>query len=298
MPCGNSLLAHHPHAAAAGKGKGGNGKGRPPERGAKRPPRDQQRPSDPRRLLAERQKIKASKQRDVELTLVKTATASTVCVGGHAIRITQCQAAGIPFHLWPSGMVLAGYIAEQPQLVRGKRVLELGSGCGIVGLVAAACEARHVMLTDLPEVCSHLRTNLAANQQSVRCEVGVLEWGNQEAAAALQLANGPFELVLVAECTYSAPLWPHLLRTLQELAAGRGLRPASGEEGHEPVKILLAHRWRNREMEQLIFDEMALVFHVHLLVHEEGHDSGGTGSWGDGSADAGVVDLVQLTLRQ
>ena len=42
-------------------------------------------------------------------------------------------------------------------------MVELGSGTGIVGLVAAACGAR-VILTDLPHLVPHLTSNA-----EVRC---------------------------------------------------------------------------------------------------------------------------------
>ena len=39
-------------------------------------------------------------------------------------------------HLWPSSVVLAA-VLHRTQMAAGKRVLELGSGCGLPGMVAA-----------------------------------------------------------------------------------------------------------------------------------------------------------------
>ena len=56
--------------------------------------------------------------------------------------------------VWPAGVVMARAL-QHPEIaifIAGKRVLELGSGCGVAGLVAAAMGAAHVSLTDLPAV--------------------------------------------------------------------------------------------------------------------------------------------------
>ena len=42
---------------------------------------------------------------------------------------------------WASGQVLAAYILEHPQLVAGKRVLDFGSGSGVVAIAAAMAGA-------------------------------------------------------------------------------------------------------------------------------------------------------------
>ncbi|KAL0646366.1 hypothetical protein Bca4012_044657 [Brassica carinata] len=65
----------------------------------------------------------------------------------------------IPFQ-WPSEEVLAYLCMSQPDCFRGKRVIELGSGYGLAGLViAAATEASEVVVSDEnPQVVNCLWT--------------------------------------------------------------------------------------------------------------------------------------------
>jgi hydroxymethylbilane synthase len=50
---------------------------------------------------------------------------------------------------WSGGRALAGYLSEQPELVRGKRVVEIGAGCGLVSLTCCALGADAVLATDV-----------------------------------------------------------------------------------------------------------------------------------------------------
>ena len=52
--------------------------------------------------------------------------------------------------LWHSAVALAEFLAEEPDRVRGKRVLEIGCGLALPGIVAAAAGAR-VTCTDFEE---------------------------------------------------------------------------------------------------------------------------------------------------
>lgn len=50
---------------------------------------------------------------------------------------------------WPAGEVLSQYLVHRGQeYLHGRRVLELGSGTGLVGLVAAKLGASGVVMTD------------------------------------------------------------------------------------------------------------------------------------------------------
>ena len=50
---------------------------------------------------------------------------------------------------WPGGQVLARAILDNPRLVAGKTVLDLGSGCGAVSLAASVSGARKVIANDI-----------------------------------------------------------------------------------------------------------------------------------------------------
>jgi predicted nicotinamide N-methyase len=55
--------------------------------------------------------------------------------------------------VWASARLLCDFLTlHSASLVRGKRVLELGSGPGLCGLECGRLGAAAVMLTDLPEV--------------------------------------------------------------------------------------------------------------------------------------------------
>jgi len=50
---------------------------------------------------------------------------------------------------WASGQVLARHILDNPELVRGKRVMDFGAGSGIVGIAAVMAGAKEVICCDI-----------------------------------------------------------------------------------------------------------------------------------------------------
>lgn len=53
---------------------------------------------------------------------------------------------------WGSGVALAQWIAMQPDLVRGRTVVDVGCGSGIVAIAAAQAGARRVIASDLDPI--------------------------------------------------------------------------------------------------------------------------------------------------
>ena len=151
---------------------------------------------------------------------------------GKALTVEQSLDAPIPheadgtnLRVWPTACVFANYIAAHPELVAGKRIVELGSGSGTVGLVCAALGARKVVITDQPEALTLIRDNVKRNAEQLRgSDVAVLPctWGDQtHIAALLEATGGEFDVVVACEVVYkqSEAVLHALADTQQQLMA-------------------------------------------------------------------------------
>ncbi|KAK3286535.1 hypothetical protein CYMTET_5913 [Cymbomonas tetramitiformis] len=138
--------------------------------------------------------------------------------------------------VWDCALVLAHYLEVlSPQHLRGKRTIELGSGTGLVGLVAAAMGAK-VLLTDLPKLVPGLRRNVEANDLTHCTRVQALPWGE-----SCEEQEPRFDLVLLADCLYDSSTTDKLVETLLSLT-------------HPQTEVLLAHELRDTSAE--CFDKL------------------------------------------
>lgn len=108
---------------------------------------------------------------------------------------------------WASGLALARWIAAHPERVRGRQVLDFGSGSGIAGLAAARAGAARVVCCDLdPLALAACRANAQANELVI------------ETLGDLHASRERFELILAADVLYDRANLP-LLADLQNRAA-------------------------------------------------------------------------------
>ena len=84
--------------------------------------------------------------------------------------------------VWPVALDISKYIIANPTLVAGKRVLELGSGTGLVGMVSAISGANAVVVSDLLDGLPMCSMNVSLNLQAFPTmgvvQIKELMWGN------------------------------------------------------------------------------------------------------------------------
>src|SRR5512146_2426811 len=91
--------------------------------------------------------------------------------------------------LWPAAMALAHDVASRAQAFRGRRVLELGAGTELPGIVAASLGAR-VVQTDRNEIALHVCAMNGERNAVPAIERRVADWETFESAERYDLILG------------------------------------------------------------------------------------------------------------
>jgi predicted nicotinamide N-methyase len=141
---------------------------------------------------------------------------------------------------WDGSIVLGKYLEIHPDIVRNKKVLELGAGTGVAGLSAGLLGASKVLLTDLQYTLDNLRRNIA---ETVNANTHLPNLSQSLSAVHLDWSDfhtypeSDWEVVLGADIVWLEELVPALAQCISHFAA--------------PGKtVLLAHQ----------------VFHMYLEV--------------------------------
>jgi predicted nicotinamide N-methyase len=144
---------------------------------------------------------------------------------------------------WAGGQALARHVLDHPELVRDRRVADIGCGGGIVAIAAAKAGAAGVIAIDLEifaiEAC---RLNAAANAV------------NLELAETDPIGTDPgWEVVLVGDLWYEPELAARMAPWLRGLAA-RGALVLTGDPGRAhlpPVGLAELARYEVPTIEDL-----------------------------------------------
>jgi predicted nicotinamide N-methyase len=122
---------------------------------------------------------------------------------------------------WPGGVALARHLLDRPEAVRGRRVVDLGSGSGVVAIAAFLAQAQGVRAVDAdPAAITAIERNAAANGAQVEAVLGE--------ADPMRIADA--EVVLVGDAFYTASVAAAMTKLLSA-AARRGVEVLVGDPG-------------------------------------------------------------------
>jgi predicted nicotinamide N-methyase len=110
---------------------------------------------------------------------------------------------------WAGGQALARYLLDNPELVEGRRVIDIASGSGLVAIAAAKAGAATVTAYDIdPIAAAAITANAAANCVPVHavCD-DILDQAD--------LHSGDAHVVLVADAFYERELAGQVMRFLE-----------------------------------------------------------------------------------
>ena len=137
---------------------------------------------------------------------------------------------------WPGGQALARAVLDDPSTVAGRRVLDLGSGSGLVALAAVLAGARHVLASDVDPFS---RTAVAVNA-GLNGLSGISVTGD-----VLDREPPAVDVVLAGDVCYDREMTERVLPFLDR-ARARGCEVLVGDPGrpylpHERLEPVAAY---------------------------------------------------------
>lgn len=111
--------------------------------------------------------------------------------------------------LWKGSKNLCNYLCENPSVVCGKTIVELGAGMGLCGMIAYKKGASKVVLTDGDtDTLRNMRSNISSNvdekaiaKEDIICKQ--LLWGKNVESFRSKWTNDGFDIVMGGDIAYA-----------------------------------------------------------------------------------------------
>jgi hypothetical protein len=152
--------------------------------------------------------------------------------------------------VWRGALALARYLpADEPGSFQNKKVLELASGTGMLGLSLILAGASHVTMSDKHNMVELILANAESNADilpSGRATVAPLDFSAPTMDEAV-LDSGPFDTIVVSDVFYDEEIVIPFINTLRRLcsmpsSSARSISPPSGKIPF-PISFLHPKAW-------------------------------------------------------
>ncbi|KAJ1946613.1 hypothetical protein EC988_005521 [Linderina pennispora] len=223
---------------------------------------------------------------DIELQSGKTTVSLTIAQNPNI----NCELGQTGAVLWDSSVIMGQFFVDQ--LACGSwdlsqlNILELGSGCGLVGLVLHRLGARQVILTDQArmmkllnknvELCMHqsatLHTRGKIKRDGAKGIVYATEylWGHPP--TDLRVLQAGVDMIVVSDCVFHETVASLLADTLVD--ACRRARSDSSSNSKHPVVVVIGQELRSDIVHQEFVArllESFILYRVPVSDHADGY---------------------------
>ena len=116
--------------------------------------------------------------------------------------------------VWDTCLQVCKMLEKSPEICKNKKVLELGSGCGLMSIVIHKLGCDEVTATDLPAVVDHLDKNIINCVGDNKIKVTTLTWGLPEIPSDIPT---DVDLIVASDVTITESAVPLLVTTLSHI---------------------------------------------------------------------------------
>ncbi|CAG8538997.1 3586_t:CDS:2 [Funneliformis mosseae] len=152
--------------------------------------------------------------------------------------------------LWNAGKCFAWYLDEHKELIKRKKVLELGAGGALPSLIAAVNGAERVVITDYPDddLIGNIRHNVITNL-STTDNINILGyiWGKDTSPLLNTISSNLYDLIILSDLIFNHSQHKAILKTCEEC-----LEPINGQ-----VLVFFTHHRPNLANKDMEFFEEA-----------------------------------------